>query len=60
MFNNEQSRVNYFNNITEHGNNMARKLIWDPVAKRIRPVGCNESNPAGLMITPSDMKHSGV
>jgi len=60
MFGNEQERVNYFNNVTAQGNSMARKLIWDPVTKRIRPVGYHEPNPNGLVITPSDMRHSGV
>jgi hypothetical protein len=60
MFTNEQDRISRFNSLTAHGNGMARKLIWDPVAKRIRPVGCHELNPSGLVITPSDMEHSGV
>ena len=57
---NEQDRVNHFNSMAAHGNSMASKLIWDPVSKRIRPVGCHELNPSGLVITPSDMRHSGA
>ncbi len=58
MFTNEQDRVNHYSSVAAHGNNMARKLIWDPVTKRIQPVGCHEANPSGLVITPEDMKHA--
>ena len=60
MFSNERDRVDYFNNVVTQGTNMARQLTWDPVTKRIRPVGFHEANPSGLLITPSDMKHSRV
>jgi hypothetical protein len=60
MFANEQDRVNHYNNMAANGNNTARTLMWDSVEKRIRPVGCHEMNPPGLVITPSDMKHSGA
>lgn len=59
MFNNEQSRVNYYNNSMSHGNSMAKKLTWDPVTKRIVPSGCHELKPGSMMITPQDMTHSG-
>jgi hypothetical protein len=60
MFKSEVDRVGYFHSVLAQGNDMAKKLVWDPVAKTIRPIDGGESTPSGLVITPSDMKHSGA